>query len=333
MLEYWIATDGTGTGVGSEADPYTWDQAAQLAQANDTIYYIKTGTYSGLLQKFVFTVSRIWLVGVGERPHLIFDPSVSGDAMYLNTNTRDNVIRNLEISGSGLTNAIQNNVAFDTQAIQVKTNVIVDSHPARPLSSTLCDYPDDSDIGQGNCESTLIRGDRAGLGTLLNSIALGQSTIGGYGAIFLASGSIIRANQTTGYALLINQGNHVDSCIFLDASVAAIRQQSSTIPYEVVVRNCLFFNCTLEIDPGIAHITEINNQSFATSPFEDAPNLDFRITTAAQSQSYINLLVRIMLGQLDTPGITMNTEAELLAMVGSGGGGGGGGSYVGDIYV
>ena len=62
----------------------------------------------------------------------------------------------------------------------------------------------------------------------------------------------------------------------------------------------------------------------AADPFEDSANLDFRLTTAAKAAAYANQLKAIMAGQVDVPGITTDSLADLV-------GGGGGASGVSDV--
>ena len=113
----------------------------------------------------------------------------------------------------------------------------------------------------------------------------------------------------------------VENCIIIDngngTMVGCYRSS-------MVIRNNLYFNVgTLVADQDLSVPSQWqleNNTEMDADPFTDSANLDLRLTTAAQGKAYAPQLINIMLGLVNVPGITTDTESDLLAMLGGGGG-------------
>lgn len=310
MATYEVKTTGSGSGVGSDADPFTWAQLATETFANGDIINVHAGTHSATTTWSTSATIRLTGVRSGDRPVI----SGSLSSTVFDPNGTESIFEYLEFNTPNASRSIDYDVIFRPILLDIKGGYFDGRGGSRSGTAMRIESSERIDLGGDgnfyNCKSPILSTDSGVANSYTNCVVTEYAgNPSGVASPFV--GSIFIDSSETDGAVRCDSAV-VSNCIFIGNSNA------SKIDEFARFEGCFYFDNSTK-HAGSGTIVEANATDMVADPFIDSSNFDLRFTTAAKSQAYYPELSAIMVQHVlgGTPGITTDSLADLLA--GSGG--------------
>lgn len=312
MATYYVATTGTGSGVGSQADPFVLSQVDGFGVFGDVIFFAP-GTYD--TAETVTVARRVsWQASEPDNRPVIRATAPFAGAVLVDRGNESASLESFVLECSSLCGAADFGAAFISRC---EFRDVVTSYGAR--AGKICqteihklDSVQHATVTTQGVESVLVVAPYNGVGRLaFTTSGMTTCSVVAGGITGVSGGSVnvvVIGSQANAFSISAATKAQLKNCIAVNCG---------SFQLGVSLAGHMFFGCMEFGSSTPAADAPADFISESADPFVDSANLDLRLTEAAKAAPYADRLKAIMARLQDVPGITVDSLADLF-----GGGGG-----------